>query len=92
MSSSQLSQNPSLLVRRSVNQSGVLVVNYKNVRNRPIATQPLRQAAGLVTRKDGGRFDRALQELQTTFNIARLPIVDTTDLWVPFVQQYPQLP
>ncbi len=64
---------------------------YAIVGQKPIATQPLRQAAGLVTRKDRGRFDRALQELQTTFNIARLPAVDTTDLWVPFDQQYPQL-
>jgi endonuclease-8 len=56
----------------------------------PIATLPLRQAAGLVTRKDRGRFERALQELQATFNIARSPASDSADIWVPFPQQYPQ--
>jgi len=56
-----------------------------------IATLPLRQAAGLVTRKDRGRFERALQELQTTFNIARSPALDSADIWVPFQQQYPQV-
>ena len=55
-----------------------------------IATVPLRQAAGLFTRKDRGRFERALQELQSTFNIARLPTSDATDVWVPFGQQYSQ--
>jgi endonuclease VIII len=56
----------------------------------PIATLPLRQAAGLVTRKDRTRFERALQELQTTFNIARTSTTDSGDVWVPFLQQYPQ--
>lgn len=56
----------------------------------PIATLPLRQAADLVTRKDRGRFERALQELQRTFNIARSPTADRSDVWVPFRQQYPQ--
>jgi endonuclease VIII len=60
------------------------------IAQRPIASLPLRQAAGLVTRKDRGRFDRALQELQATFNIARSPSADSTDAWVPFLQQYPQ--
>jgi hypothetical protein len=50
----------------------------------------LRQAAGLLTRKDRSRFERALQELQTTFNIARSPASDSVDVWVPFTQQYPQ--
>jgi endonuclease VIII len=50
----------------------------------------LRQAAGLVTRKDRGRFEQALQELQRTFNIARSPASDNGDVWVPFQQQYPQ--
>jgi endonuclease VIII len=56
----------------------------------PIASLPLRQAAGLVTRKERSHFERALQELQTTFNIARSPAADSPDLWVPFTQQYPQ--
>jgi hypothetical protein len=56
----------------------------------PIASLPLRQAAGLVTRKDRGRFEWALQELQSTFNIARSPALDSADIWVPFTHQYPQ--
>jgi hypothetical protein len=56
----------------------------------PIMTQPLRQAAGMITRKDRGRFERALQELQATFNIARSSASESADIWVPFEQQYPQ--
>jgi endonuclease VIII len=56
----------------------------------PIMTQPLRQAAGMITRKDRGRFERALQELQATFNIARSSASESADIWVPFQQQYPQ--
>ncbi|HET9224215.1 MAG TPA: hypothetical protein VFO07_17005, partial [Roseiflexaceae bacterium] len=56
----------------------------------PIASLPLRQAAGLVTRKDRGRFERALQELQSTFNVVRSHASDSADVWVPFLQQYPQ--
>jgi hypothetical protein len=64
---------------------------YAIIAQGPIATIPLRQAAGLVTRKDRGRFERALQELQATFNIARAAAADSTDIWVPFFQQYPQI-
>jgi endonuclease-8 len=63
---------------------------YAIVAQAPIATLPLRQAAGLLTRKERGRFERALQELQATFNIARAPATDGADVWVPFLQQYPQ--
>jgi endonuclease-8 len=63
---------------------------YAIIAQEPITTAPLRQAAGLVTRKDRGRFERALQELQRTFNIARSPTSDNSDVWVPFQQQYPQ--
>jgi endonuclease-8 len=56
----------------------------------PIMTQPLRQAAGMLTRKDRGRFERALQELQATFNIARSPASGSGDVWVPFLRQHPQ--
>ncbi len=64
---------------------------YSIIGREPIMTQPLRQAAGLVARKDRGRFDRALQELQTTFNIARSPDSDSADVWRPFAEQYPEL-
>jgi endonuclease-8 len=63
---------------------------YAIIAQGPIASLPLRQAAGLITRKDRGRFERALQELQSTFNIARSHAADSADLWVPFRQQYPQ--
>jgi hypothetical protein len=63
---------------------------YTLIEQGPIASLPLRQAAGLITRKDRGRFERAMLELQTTFNIARLPAADSADVWVPFLQQYPQ--
>lgn len=56
----------------------------------PVNTIELRQAAGLVTRKDRSRFERALQELQSTFTIARAPAADGGDVWVPFPRQYPQ--
>jgi hypothetical protein len=56
----------------------------------PVTALALRQSAGLTTRKDRSRFDRALQELQTSFNIARLPSSEGADLWVPFLQQYPE--
>jgi hypothetical protein len=63
---------------------------YAIIAQGPIASLPLRQAAGLVTRKDRGRFERAIQELQSTFTIARAPTADSVDVWVPFPQQYPQ--
>lgn len=63
---------------------------YAIVARGPIMTLPLRQAAGLVTRKDRGRFERALQELRATFNIARSPASEGGDVWVPFAQQYPE--
>jgi hypothetical protein len=63
---------------------------YAIIAQGPIASLTLRQAAGLVTRKDRGRFERALQELQSTFTIARAPTADSGDVWVPFPQQYPQ--
>jgi len=63
---------------------------YAIIAQGPIASLPLPQAAGLFTRKDRGRFERAIQELQSTFNIALLPASDSADVWVPFLQQYPQ--
>jgi endonuclease-8 len=63
---------------------------YAIIEQQPIMTLPLRQAAGLFTRKDRGRFERALQEVQATFNIARSPATENADTWVPFLQQYPQ--
>jgi endonuclease-8 len=56
----------------------------------PITTQALRQAAGMFTRKDRGRFERALQELQSSFHIVRSPDSETADVWLPFLKLYPQ--
>lgn len=57
----------------------------------PIATVPLRQLIGMTERKARTQFDKALIELQTTFNIARsnAPGLEQ-DTWVPFSDQYPQ--
>jgi endonuclease-8 len=57
----------------------------------PTTSAQLRQALGMVTRKDRSRFERALQELQTSFNIARSSASEGVDVWVPFAQQYPQV-
>jgi hypothetical protein len=56
----------------------------------PMMTVPLRQAMGMTDRKAKGQFDRALVELQVTFNIARSnrPGIEG-DTWVPFLEQYP---
>jgi endonuclease-8 len=64
---------------------------YAIIAHEPIMTQPLRQTAGMITRKDRSRFERTLQELQRTFNIARVPSTHTGDMWVPFHQQYPHI-
>lgn len=63
---------------------------YAIIEQQPILTLPLRQAAGLITRKDRGRFERALQELQASFNVARSSAAESADVWVPFLQQYLQ--
>ena len=58
----------------------------------PIMTVPLRQLVGMTDRKARSHFDRALQELQISFNIARSnrPGLEN-DTWVPFLEQYPQI-
>jgi FPG/IleRS zinc finger protein len=63
---------------------------YAIITRGPITTTSLRQAAGVVTRKDRGRFERALQELEATFNIARANESDTGVRWMPFLEKYPQ--
>lgn len=77
---------------RPLEQCGALAQQlYSIVARGPIASAPLRQATGLTTRKQRGQFERALQELQASFNIARAPDADGMDVWVPFAQQYPQV-
>ena len=45
---------------------------------------------GPTDRKARAQFDRALQELQVTFNIVRSNRPDVEgDTWVPFLERYP---
>jgi hypothetical protein len=49
----------------------------------------LRAELGMKQRPERSRFDRALQELQTTLDIARRnSFDDENDTWVPFSEQY----
>lgn len=65
---------------------------FEVIRQGPIMTVPLRQVLGMTERKARPQFDRALQELQISFNIARWNRPDIEgDTWVPFATQYPQL-
>ena len=64
---------------------------YALIAQGPLMTVPLRQMLGMTDRKLRSQFDRALQELQVTFNIARSNRPDAEgDMWVPFLKQYPQ--
>jgi hypothetical protein len=64
---------------------------YALIAQGPLMTVPLRQMLGMTDRKLRSRFDRALQELQVTLNIARSNRPDVEgDTWVPFVEQYPE--
>jgi endonuclease-8 len=65
---------------------------FEVIEGGPIATVPLRRAVGMWARSERSKFDRALQELQVTLNIARssAPGLEQ-DTWVPFLQQYPEL-
>lgn len=64
---------------------------FSVIQQGPILTVPLRQLAGMTDRKARALFDRALQELQVTFNIARSNQAGVEgDTWVPFSQQYPE--
>lgn len=63
---------------------------YAVIAQAPVMTVPLRQLMGMTDRKARSQFDRALQELQITFNIVRSNRPDLEgDTWVPFQEQYP---
>ena len=63
---------------------------YGLVAQGQLRTVPLRQMMGMTDRKARAQFDRALQELQVTFTIARSNRPDVEgDTWVPFLEQYP---
>jgi hypothetical protein len=62
---------------------------YQILRLDPLTTGALREELGMVGRPERNRFDRALQELQITLNIARRnSMEDENDTWVPFSEQY----
>lgn len=55
----------------------------------PATTPELRRELGMTQKPEKARFDRALQELQVTLNIARRnSLEDKNDTWVPFREQY----
>jgi hypothetical protein len=62
---------------------------YEIIRMDPITTGSLREEMNMARRPERNRFDRALQELQVTLNIARRNSAnDEKDTWVPFTEQY----
>jgi hypothetical protein len=55
----------------------------------PMTTGALRKELNMTQKPERNRFDRALQELQVTLNIARRnSLEDENDTWVPFSEQY----
>jgi hypothetical protein len=62
---------------------------YDRLRLDPLTTSSLRAELNMTMRPERNRFDRALQELQATLNIARRnSLEDENDTWVPFSDQY----
>jgi len=62
---------------------------YQIVRFDPMATGALRKEMNMTQRPERTKFDRALQELQITLNIARRnSLEDENDTWVLFSDQY----
>jgi hypothetical protein len=62
---------------------------YERLRLDPLTTGLLREELNMIRRPERNRFDRALQELQVTLNIARRnSLEDENDTWVLFSDQY----
>jgi hypothetical protein len=62
---------------------------YEVLRLDPLTTGALREQLNMTRRPERNRFDRALQELQVTLNIARRnSLEDENDTWVIFSEQY----
>jgi len=62
---------------------------YDVIRLDPIVTGALREEMSIAGPSERNKFDRALQELQTTLNIVRRnSALDEKDTWVPFSEQY----
>jgi hypothetical protein len=75
---------------RPLRECGPLVQKiHALVRNDPLTTPQLRAELEMTRRPERSRFDRALQEAQTTLNIVRRNNPgDENDTWVPFTEQY----
>ncbi len=59
------------------------------LRHDPLTTAALREELGMTRRPERSAFDRALQELQITLNVARRnSLEDKNDTWVLFSEQY----
>ena len=62
---------------------------YQVIRFDPMTTAQLRKEMDMTHRPERAKFDRALQELQITLNIARRnSLEDDKDTWVLFSDQY----
>ena len=62
---------------------------YERLRLDPLTTGSLRKELNMTGRPERNRFDRTLQELQVTLNIARRnSLEDENDTWVLFSDQY----
>jgi len=62
---------------------------YERLRLDPQTTGSLREELNMTGRPERNRFDRALQELQVTLNIARRnSLEDENDTWVLFSDQH----
>jgi hypothetical protein len=62
---------------------------YERLKLDPLTTGSLREELNMTQRPERNRFERALQELQITLNIARRnSLEDENDTWVLFSDQY----
>jgi hypothetical protein len=62
---------------------------YQLIRFDPMTTGEMRKEMAMTRRPERTKFDRALQELQITLNIARRnSLKDEKDTWVVFSEQY----
>ena len=58
----------------------------------PVTNRELRLLAGLTDKAHKSAFDRAMNDLQLTFNIVRVNRLDVEgDTWTPFSEQYPDV-
>ena len=61
----------------------------KRLKLGPLTTGSLREELDMTQRPERNRFERVLQELQITLNIARRnSLEDENDTWIFFSEQY----